>query len=145
MDRFGRSTGGVVNVITKSGTNLWHGTGFYYLRHREFAPRTVFGDDTAPTRQQFGGTVGGPLNRDKSFFFMAYDQQAQHDALEAAFSATADAPGVKGFAVGRTIFMDAAERWLAGAISDEAAIEDMATRFEKLTEAWLAARSRKAA
>jgi 5-dehydro-2-deoxygluconokinase len=71
--------------------------------------------------------------------------EAPHEELEAAFSATAKAPVVKGFAVGRTIFMDAAERWLSGAISDEAAIEDMADRFEKLTEAWLAARSRKAA
>jgi len=89
---FGRATGGMVNVITKSGTNLWHGTGFYYLRHREFAPRTVFGDDTAPTRQQFGGTLGGPLNRDKSFFFMAYDQQAQHDALIVRFNNPAGLP-----------------------------------------------------
>lgn len=71
--------------------------------------------------------------------------EAPHDELEAAFSATAEVSVVKGFAVGRTIFMDAAERWLSGAISDEDAIEDMANRFEKLTEAWLAARSRKAA
>jgi hypothetical protein len=89
---FGRSTGGVVNVITKSGTNLWHGSGFYYLRHREFAPRTVFGDDVAPTRQQFGGTAGGPLNRDQTFFFMAYDQQAQHEALIVRFNNPAGLP-----------------------------------------------------
>lgn len=71
--------------------------------------------------------------------------EAPHDELEAAFAATAEAPVVKGFAVGRTIFMDAAEKWLPGKISDEAAIADMAARFEKLTEAWLAAHSRKAA
>ncbi|MGO4839940.1 2-deoxy-5-keto-D-gluconate 6-phosphate aldolase domain-containing protein, partial [Rhizobiaceae sp. 2RAB30] len=63
--------------------------------------------------------------------------EAPHDELEAAFAATAEAPAVKGFAVGRTIFVDAAEKWLAGTISDEAAIADMAARFEKLTEAWL--------
>ena len=68
----------------------------------------------------------------------------QHE-LEAAFAATANAPIVKGFAVGRTIFTDAAEQWLAGRMSDEAAIADMAARFEKLTEAWLAARGQKAA
>ena len=89
---FGRSTGGVVNVITKSGTNQYHGSAFYYLRHREFAPRTVFGDDVAPTRQQFGATVGGPLRRDKTFFFTAYDQQAQHQPLTIRFSATAGLP-----------------------------------------------------
>ncbi|HEV2898912.1 MAG TPA: 5-dehydro-2-deoxygluconokinase [Pseudaminobacter sp.] len=71
--------------------------------------------------------------------------EAPQDELEAAFAATAEAPAVKGFAVGRTIFVDAAEQWFAGRISDEAAITDMAERFERLTEAWLAARGRKAA
>jgi outer membrane receptor protein involved in Fe transport len=89
---FGRSSGGVVNAITKSGANDWHGGGFYYLRHREFAPRTVFGDDVAPVRQQFGGTLGGPIRRDKTFFFAAYDQQAQHQALVVRFNNTAGLP-----------------------------------------------------
>ncbi|EHK58849.1 hypothetical protein MAXJ12_02921 [Mesorhizobium alhagi CCNWXJ12-2] len=71
--------------------------------------------------------------------------EAPQDELAAAFAATADAPVVKGFAVGRTIFVDAAEQWFAGRISDEAAVADMAERFEKLTEAWLAARDKKAA
>ena len=68
----------------------------------------------------------------------------QHE-LEAAFAATAGAPIVRGFAVGRTIFNEAAELWLAGRIDDEAAIADMAGRFDKLTKAWLAARGQKAA
>ena len=59
--------------------------------------------------------------------------------------ATAGAPIVKGFAVGRTIFMEPAERWFAGSITDEEAIADMAGRFERLTNAWLTARKRKAA
>ncbi|KRB34311.1 5-dehydro-2-deoxygluconokinase [Mesorhizobium sp. Root695] len=71
--------------------------------------------------------------------------EAPQDELEAAFAATAKAPIVKGFAVGRTIFVHAAEQWLAGKISDDEAIADMASRFEQLTEAWLAARGRKAA
>ncbi|WP_136616519.1 MULTISPECIES: bifunctional 5-dehydro-2-deoxygluconokinase/5-dehydro-2-deoxyphosphogluconate aldolase [Mesorhizobium] len=71
--------------------------------------------------------------------------EAPQDELEAAFAATAKAPIVKGFAVGRTIFVHAAEQWLAGKISDDEAIADMAQRFEQLTEAWLAARGRKAA
>jgi 5-dehydro-2-deoxygluconokinase len=71
--------------------------------------------------------------------------EAPQDELEAAFAATAKASIVKGFAVGRTIFADAAEKWLSGKMSDEAAIADMARRFENLTEAWLAARGRKAA
>lgn len=71
--------------------------------------------------------------------------EAPQDELEAAFAATADVPIVKGFAVGRTIFIHAAEQWLAGNISDDEAVADMTARFEKLTEAWLAARGRKAA
>ncbi|PBB18519.1 5-dehydro-2-deoxygluconokinase [Mesorhizobium sp. WSM4313] len=71
--------------------------------------------------------------------------EAPQDELVAAFAATANAPIVKGFAVGRTIFVNAAERWLAGRMSDDEAIADMAARFEQLTEAWLAARGRKAA
>ncbi|TGQ88861.1 5-dehydro-2-deoxygluconokinase [Mesorhizobium sp. M8A.F.Ca.ET.208.01.1.1] len=71
--------------------------------------------------------------------------EAPQDELEAAFAATAKAPIVKGFAVGRTIFVHAAEQWLAGKMSDDEAVADMALRFEQLTEAWLAARGRKAA
>ncbi len=71
--------------------------------------------------------------------------EAPLNELEAAFAATAQAPIVKGFAVGRTIFVHAAEQWLAGKMSDEQAIDDMARRFEELTGAWLAVRGRKAA
>jgi 5-dehydro-2-deoxygluconokinase len=70
---------------------------------------------------------------------------APQSELENAFAATAGASIVKGFAVGRTIFMDAAAAWFAGRIDDEAAIADMAERFGKLTEAWQAARGRTAA
>ncbi|MCX8569887.1 MULTISPECIES: 5-dehydro-2-deoxygluconokinase [Hyphomicrobiales] len=65
--------------------------------------------------------------------------------LEVAFAATADAAVVKGFAVGRSIFAHAAEEWLAGRMNDQAAVDDMAQRFEQLTKAWLAARDRRAA
>ncbi|PRD43986.1 5-dehydro-2-deoxygluconokinase [Phyllobacterium phragmitis] len=71
--------------------------------------------------------------------------EAPHDELEAAFAATAGIDVVKGFAVGRTLFADPAEKWLAGQITDDEAIADMAARFEKLTRAWLDSRGRKAA
>ncbi|MCB1446102.1 MAG: DUF2090 domain-containing protein, partial [Rhizobiaceae bacterium] len=60
--------------------------------------------------------------------------------LEKAFAATTVAPSVKGFAVGRTIFAHAAQQWLSGQMTDEAAIADMAGRFEELTRAWLRTR-----
>ncbi|HUV32563.1 MAG TPA: DUF2090 domain-containing protein, partial [Devosiaceae bacterium] len=56
--------------------------------------------------------------------------------LEKAFAVAARSPIVKGFAVGRTIFADAARRWLGGEIGDQAAIDDMATRFADLCAAW---------
>ena len=61
---------------------------------------------------------------------------APSDALEEAFAAAQSAPMVKGFAVGRTIFAGAAKAWFASRISDEEAINDMATRFASLTKAW---------
>jgi 5-dehydro-2-deoxygluconokinase len=70
---------------------------------------------------------------------------APAEELEAGFAATASASIVKGFAVGRTIFMSAAEGWLSGKLDDEAAIADMAGRFKALTGLWLATRGRKAA
>lgn len=65
--------------------------------------------------------------------------------LIAAFDAAAARPIVKGFAVGRTIFADAAEQWLSGQMDDEAAIADLSSRFSVLIEAWRAAKARAAA
>ncbi|WP_202843990.1 bifunctional 5-dehydro-2-deoxygluconokinase/5-dehydro-2-deoxyphosphogluconate aldolase [Luteimonas saliphila] len=67
---------------------------------------------------------------------------APEDELIASFEATAQAPIVKGFAVGRTIFADAAEQWLAGRIDDAAAVDDLARRFSILVDAWRDAKQR---
>lgn len=62
--------------------------------------------------------------------------EAPQAELEAAFRAAADTPLVKGFAVGRTLFAEAAQKWFAGEMTDEEAVDDMATKFEKLVGAW---------
>jgi 5-dehydro-2-deoxygluconokinase len=62
--------------------------------------------------------------------------EAPPSELAAAFRACADAKLVKGFAVGRTIFADAADKWLSGKMTDEAAVADMATRFDSLVSIW---------
>jgi len=67
---------------------------------------------------------------------------APEEELIASFRTAAKAPLVKGFAVGRTIFADAAERWLSGEFDDEAAIADLARRFGTLVDAWREARAR---
>lgn len=66
---------------------------------------------------------------------------APEDELVASFRTAAQNPVVKGFAVGRTIFADAAEKWLSGAMDDAAAVDDLATRFGALVKAWRAARA----
>jgi hypothetical protein len=71
---YGRYASGVINVITKSGTNAWHGSLFEFVRNTVFNAND-WGSvlDTPPLhRNQFGATVGGPIKRDKTFFFFSY-------------------------------------------------------------------------
>ena len=71
----GRAGGAVVNVVTKSGSNHWHGTGFYFLRDSSLAATAPFvGFKPGSRQRQFGGTLGGPIKRNKVFFFAGYDQ-----------------------------------------------------------------------
>ena len=79
---FGRSAGGVVNVVTKSGTNDLHGNIFGFLRHRSFQARNAFApiEDPPFTRTQYGLTIGGPLDRDRTFFFFAFEQRRRNES-----------------------------------------------------------------
>ena len=74
--RFGLHPGAVVNAVTKSGTNDWHGSLFEFLRNGDLNARNFFGSthDTLK-RNQFGGTFGGHIIRDKVFFFGGYQKQ----------------------------------------------------------------------
>ncbi|HKV37569.1 MAG TPA: TonB-dependent receptor [Blastocatellia bacterium] len=96
---FGRAAGGVTNAVTKSGTNEFHGSGFYYVRDVSMNARNPLSFITtgitstgAPIRaainpddrrQQFGGTFGGPIIKDKLFFFFNYDQQKRNFPVNA--------------------------------------------------------------
>lgn len=89
---FGRAAGGVVNTVTKSGTNEFHGSAFYYFRDNRFGATNAFTTQTIATptgnqtirikpedvRHQFGGSLGGPIAKDKLFFFFSYDQQKRN-------------------------------------------------------------------
>src|SRR5262245_37581072 len=79
---FGRSSGGVVNVVTKAGTREFHGNIFGFLRHRSFQARNAFApiEDPAFTRAQYGLTFGGPLDRDRTFFFFAFEQRRRNES-----------------------------------------------------------------
>ncbi len=79
---FGRSGGGFVNVVTKSGGNDFHGSAFYYNRPQ--ATTAKFANGTDPKDQatkQFGASAGGPLMHDRLFFFGAWDQQLQSTTI----------------------------------------------------------------
>ncbi|MDT5156942.1 MAG: hypothetical protein QOH51_1299 [Acidobacteriota bacterium] len=72
---FGRTAGGVVNVVTKSGTNEFHGNLFHFQRLEALTAHTSDGKPLKDFhREQFGGNVGGPIKKDKAFFFVAYEQ-----------------------------------------------------------------------
>ncbi len=76
---FGRFNGGVVNLTTKSGTNVLHGAGFEFLRNEALNGTNFFQSTNAVKpdyrRNQFGGTLGGPLVKERTFFFVDYQGQ----------------------------------------------------------------------
>ena len=75
----GRAGGAVVNVVTKSGSNHFHGSSFYYLRDSVFNAQHPFTDIKPHDRQQqFGFTFGGPIKRNRAFFFAGFDQHIFH-------------------------------------------------------------------
>jgi hypothetical protein len=74
---YGRSSGSIVNVATRSGTNAFHGEGFDYLRNNYFDARNFFNRKPNPMntlrRNNFGGAFSGPIWRDRTFFFLSYE------------------------------------------------------------------------
>jgi hypothetical protein len=72
---FGRRAGGQVELTTKSGTNDWHGTTFLFYRNARFNARNYFSSGTKPASEskQFGGSIGGPLGKDRTFVFGSYE------------------------------------------------------------------------
>ena len=85
----GRSAGAAINVITKSGSNSFHGSAFGFFRDQALNAdqKLANGDGTTSTsnpaysRQWFGGSVGGPIKKDKLFGFFAYERQREHTAI----------------------------------------------------------------
>ena len=85
--QYGHHSGGAVNVVTKSGTNEFHGDAFEFVRNRVFNSRDFFAlsRDTLK-RNQFGGTVGGPIRKNKLFFFAGYQETTVRSAPNSAFA-----------------------------------------------------------
>jgi hypothetical protein len=71
---FGKSLGSTTNIITRSGTNQIHGAVWEFIRNDFFDARNYFAQTVEPLKQnQFGGTIGGPIHKDKTFFFAYYE------------------------------------------------------------------------
>ena len=76
---YGGFLGGYVNVVTKSGTNEFHGALWEFLRNDKFDARNPFKATVNPLKQnQFGGNIGGPILRNRAFFFGSYQGFRQH-------------------------------------------------------------------
>ena len=82
----GRSVGGVVNVVSKSGTNDLHGSGFFNFRNQSLRAKDFFEKETTDpkpkyNREEFGGSVGGPIAKDRMFFFTAFERFRERQNL----------------------------------------------------------------
>ena len=78
---YGRNSGAIVNIVTKSGTNDWHGSVLEYWRSGQLGARNFFNIDGTPKNSflnnQFGGAFGGPIVKDKTFFYLNYEGQRE--------------------------------------------------------------------
>src|SRR5437016_288857 len=82
---YGKTSGGVVNAITRSGTNIFHGSAYEFLRNSALDARNFFEDPTAPKapfkRNQFVGAVGGPIIKNRTFFFADFEAIRQSKGI----------------------------------------------------------------
>jgi hypothetical protein len=82
----GRSGSAVINVVTKTGSNYTHGTGFYFVRDSTFNAQQPFSLTKPQDRQQqFGATVGGPVRKNRIFYYLAFDQHVFHVPIVVQF------------------------------------------------------------
>jgi len=96
---YGRNDGAIVNVVTKSGSNNFHGSAFYSGRNTALNARNFFDfvSKTPLQQNQFGGSVGGPVVKDKTFFFVDYEGSRLKDGAPALF--TTETPEFRNFVI----------------------------------------------
>ncbi len=100
-----RGLGGVVNVVTKSGSNSWHGSGFGFFRNDAYEKNDFFSQASKKPKpplsnQQFGGTVGGPIMKDKLFGFYSYERERNNESR--VFNSNGAFPTLDGTATPQT-------------------------------------------
>jgi hypothetical protein len=127
---YGRNSGSVVNLITKSGGNTFHGNVYEYLRNTDLDARG-YPDTTKPqlNQNQFGGTFGGPIKKDRSFFFVSYEGHRTRDGVPGQLLSVpstsefgGDFSDVGGFAGGGSITQPFVAQVLDGRTGCDAAV-----------------------
>ncbi len=105
---FGGKSGAVINVVTKSGTNELHGSLFEFVRNDIFDAKNFFDSQTSPIppfrQNQFGGSLGGPVIKNRTFFFVDYEGQRVRKSLTSTFSVPTDAMRVGDFSGSPTVY-----------------------------------------
>jgi hypothetical protein len=105
---FGRSTGGIINMSTKSGTNVLRGTGFYLFRNDAMTATDPFGRQAIGVGQQFGASAGGALKKDRTFFFVAPEIQRNTKPVQILYTAL-DAQNLRNSAAAQSLLAAAPE------------------------------------
>ena len=114
---FGHAAGAVINVVTKSGTNDYHGSAFEFYRDKSLNANTFFNNATNRPRpalhvNQFGGNLGGPILKNKLFFFFDYDGQRRNDPVDVILQGPRVPPGDPNFAAQQAALAEIAPRAL---------------------------------
>lgn len=104
---YGGAFGGIVNILSKTGSNIWHGSIFGYFRNQKFDARNFFDQNPSGkspfNRQQFGGSFGGPIAKDKTFFFTAFEGLRQK---QTSFVNLLNDPSIFNLTSGQTALFD---------------------------------------
>jgi outer membrane receptor protein involved in Fe transport len=113
---YGRAGGAVINVVTKSGTNQWHGSVFEFFRDKSLNATNVINElNNRPkspyTYHQFGGTIGGPLRQNRDFFFFNYDGQRNTQPNAVFLNLPANTPSDPATQAGIARLTPLAESW----------------------------------
>ena len=112
---YGRTSGGVVNAITRSGTNQFHGDAYEFLRNSALDARNFFDPQTIPPfkRNQFGASAGGPIKKDRTFIFGDYEGIRQSKGVATSAHVPSDAARAGQLSTGTVVVDPAVAKYLA--------------------------------
>jgi len=112
---YGKTSGGVVNAVTRSGTNQFHGSVYEFLRNSALDARNFFDRGTIPPfkRNQFGASAGGPIRKDRTFIFGDYEGIRQSKGITAVDTVPSAAARVGNLSTGTVTVDPSVEKYLA--------------------------------